>query len=173
MGVDSKNLIYESKEPAFLRKLKGNFDHGGSLHGVQPQARPRKRRSSDQGEDYEPTYVDGESHEELSKSEVEALAGDMRGKDQCNDEKQNQEMPTGAAFKTDFLDLEQKPRTSSKQQVATIGLSRRKRPIKVVGNDVHDDDSTRPKQDDKPTSKSKTTNSKKTKKVKLSFEEEA
>lgn len=152
--------------------MKGTFNHGGSLHGVPSQARPRKRRSSDQGEDYEPTYVDGESHEELSKSEVEALTGDMRGKDQSN-EGQNQGMPTGAASKTDFLDLEQKPRTSPKQQVATIGLSRKKRPIKTVGNGVHDDDSIRAKQDDKSASEFKTMNSKKIRKVKLSFEEEA
>ncbi|KAL9608335.1 MAG: hypothetical protein Q9167_006824 [Letrouitia subvulpina] len=173
MGVNSKNLIYEPKEPAFLRKLKGNFDHGNSLHGVHPQARPRKRRSFDHGEDYEPTYVDGESHEELSKSEIEVLTRDMRGKDQSNDEKQNQETPTRAAPQTDFSNLELKPRTSPKQQVATIGFTRRKRPIKAVGNDVHDDDDTRAKQDDKSTSKSKTFNSKKMKKVKLSFEEEA
>src|SRR3978361_481851 len=70
MAFNAKNLQYDKREPAFLRKLKGEFGGLDGRHNVQI-ARPKKDRlkTGDDDED-EPVIVD-ELGERIEKAEFE------------------------------------------------------------------------------------------------------
>lgn len=70
----------EPKEPAFLRRLRN--EHGGreSARHERPLPRQRGYQAEDNKEDL-PVYVDGDSHNTITKAEYDALfthAGKMR-----------------------------------------------------------------------------------------------
>src|SRR3978361_1484798 len=70
MAFNAKNLQYDKREPAFLRKLKGEFGGLDGRHNVQI-ARPKKDRlkTGDDDED-EPVILD-EQGERIEKEEVD------------------------------------------------------------------------------------------------------
>ncbi|KAI9820952.1 MAG: hypothetical protein M1832_003424 [Thelocarpon impressellum] len=76
MAFNAKNLTYEKQEPAFLRKLKGQYG-GDSERHERPLARPRKLKADD--EDDEPVYVDEESQDTISKADYQALVETAAG----------------------------------------------------------------------------------------------
>lgn len=160
----------ESNEPAFLRELRSQYGGADSARHDRPLARPRKHVEDDE-EDDQPTFVVEGSQDTLSKAEYEALMG------VANDEKHDE---TEGVSDGQPSAEDEKPRDSSteipdnatpaKKQSASIGASNKRRFAKIVGNEdegiakSHGVDSAR------TTEKPKT---KKGKKVKLSFAEEA
>ena len=153
-------LDADAKEPTFLRKLKSQYGGGGSGGRVEgPAPIPRKLKVHD--DDDEPTYIDEESNEVISKEQYETLMHGAPGKNGKDKDKESSGKEEGPS--------EAKPgeegRTDNKQRnITEIGTGPRKRKqAKVVGEE------TAPEQTQtKDTKKAKRTK----KKVKLSFDEE-
>lgn len=155
----------EKQEPAFLRKLRGEY--GGNSSNVSI-ARPRKAKNDD--DDDAPTYVDEESNEVLSKKEYEALVnGDTAGKEaqaEGDDQPQGTDgHPAGDGEKSG------KESEREKQKVAEVGEPKKRKQVKVVGDDDVDeaDKRTGKKEDSREASRPRG----KKKKIKLSFDEPA
>ena len=124
----AKNLTYDKTQPAFLQRLKAEY--AGDRNNVQ-FARPNKSRlkTGDADED-EPTIVD-EAGEGVSKEEYEgmlkrenggeadAVEGVGVGKD---DDKESQEV------------VNRKGQARDKQKVAEVGVGKKRKAAKVVGN---------------------------------------
>ncbi|OCL09582.1 hypothetical protein AOQ84DRAFT_375694 [Glonium stellatum] len=168
MSFKAKNLSYDAKEPAFLRKLKEEVSGTDSDCHDRPLARPKRGKQED--DDDGPTYVLEDSNMALSKSEYEALlAGET-----INDECKNQNMDAGekkALSTTNALPAgnpsNQKGDRPAKQQATEIGKALKKRKIaKVIGEE---DDADIKVRENKPIGKPK----KKAKVIKLSFHEDA
>ena len=166
-AFNAKNLEYNREEPSFLRKLKA--EHGGDRSNVQ-FARPKKDRlkTGDDGED-EPTIVDehGESlgkgeWEEMLKKEKEAAR--EGGKEQEGDEHDGR-VVNGEARKDEGA--------REKQQMAEIGANKKRKVVRVIGEETATDGKNEdPKGNEKPNEKpAASTTKKKTKKVKLSFDD--
>ena len=154
----------------FLRRLKGEYG-GESARHERPLARPRKQNIGED-EDGEPTYVQENSHDTISKAEYEALVKDAEV------EKHDRKTVAPATAATNKLERPLAKPDETRQdpapwmaQVAGIGANAKKRSAKVVGEDHGIGDSehlnvgcavtgTRPK-------------TKRGKKVKLSFNEES
>ncbi|KAF2462105.1 hypothetical protein BDY21DRAFT_277391 [Lineolata rhizophorae] len=154
MSFKAKNLSYEAKEPAFLRRLRGEVaaDPGTESRDRPSVARPKRLKNDD--DDDEPTYVVEGSHDTLSKAEYDAL---VSGK---SPDGEDGETKAGAP-ESSSKDAKEDP-SRKKQHVAEVGQHQKKRKAaKVVGDaaeDTQDAPRSRPK---KP--------KKKTKAVKLSF----
>ena len=78
MSNKAKNLHFEAKQPAFLRRLRGEADtlDAGVSHTVNQDLRRRAIKTSD--EDDDPTYVLEESGSTISKAEYDALVSSKR-----------------------------------------------------------------------------------------------
>ena len=157
----------ESREPAFLRRLRNEAGGQDSIRHGRQLTRPKKQKQLSDEDDDAPTYVDEESHDVVPKNEFEALINrneeeDLKIKDSSRilpEEEQQKQMgrliepPPEAA--------------SSKEQIASIGAMSKKRLAKVIGNaEVEQPEST--------TEASKRTSVvkiKKDKRIKLSFDE--
>ena len=173
-GFDSQRRYFnngtESNEPAFLRKLRSEYQGGDSARHERPLARPRKH-IKDGEEDDQPTFVVEGSQDTLSKAEYEALMG------VANDEKQD---GNEAVSDTQPGSKDEKPRECSaevsdnsmpvKQINASIGASNKRRFAKIVGNEEEGAAEGRDEDSARTTRKPK---AKKAKKVKLSFAEDA
>lgn len=159
MSFKAKDLTYESNEPAFLRRLRGQVAGGDADRHERPIARPKRLKQNDD-EDDGPTYVVEESGDTLSKAEYEA----MLAKEDAADE--TVERPEGEAAEGG------EPRSHSRQQLAEAGQKQKKRKAaKIIGNDDEKDEAVangHEEQAKKVTKKPK----KKAKAVKLSFEDE-
>ncbi|GFF26328.1 hypothetical protein IFM46972_01743 [Aspergillus udagawae] len=159
MSFNAKNLAYENKQPAFLQKLRNQYgDTSGRLE--RPIARPRLAKKDDVDDD-EPTYVDEESNEVISKEEYEAL---LRGDEK---EQQSSEQQSGHELRqdTENPDVE----GASKQNLAGIGGPKKRKQAKVIADDnVEADNDTQ--QENTGSQKAKLKQKKK-KKIKLSFDE--
>jgi hypothetical protein len=154
MAINSKNLHYEKNEPAFLRKLRG--EHGSDRNNFQA-ARPKRDRLAND-EDDGPTMVDEEGAS-VSKEDYEAM---MNGKKVA--------AKSNEAGLDDLKDIEgtkdgeiYQDTPTEKQKMAEVGAAKKRKQIKVVGEDLEGGDAVKPKKQ-KPTKKPK-------KKVKLSFDE--
>ena len=78
MAFNAKNLQYNKQEPAFLRKLKGEYSGLDGRHDVQI-ARPKKDRLRTADDDDDPLIVD-EQGEAVDKAEYERrLKGEVEG----------------------------------------------------------------------------------------------
>ncbi|KAI9043401.1 DUF4604 domain-containing protein [Aspergillus affinis] len=164
MSFNAKNLAYEAKEPAFLQKLKGQYgDTSGRLQ--QPISRPR-RPKDDNGDDDEPTYVDEESNEVISKEEYEALVrGGAPKEDESSEEKTvNKKDPSGADEGTQSTTEKDGP---SKQNLAEIGGQKKRKQVKVIGEDKPEAENEELQPKEPASRKPK----QKKKKIKLSFDE--
>ena len=163
------NRAAESKEPAFLRRLRGEVGGQDSARHERPLARPRKPKTPNEDDDDAPTYVDEDSHDVVSKDEYEALI-----------EKEGSIKPgceTAADTLSDADHKRQEPSASNgaseaatpREHVATIGSSSKRRLAKVIG-----EEETQPgEQDEVQSKRSQKPKAKRSKKIKLSFDEDA
>ncbi|EXJ56062.1 hypothetical protein A1O7_08993 [Cladophialophora yegresii CBS 114405] len=178
MAFNPKNLQYNKQEPAFLRKLKGEFGGLDGRHNVQI-ARPKKDRlkTGDDDED-EPVIVD-EQGERIEKAEFERRVNG-EGEDE------GYTPATTEDPKVSELGAEQGTKQSERQRVAEIGSSAtaKKRKLgKFVGGEGENQPSESDKDDKQrrlakgqtdevhPAQKAATAPKKKGKKIKLSFDE--
>jgi len=166
MAFNAKNLTYESKEPAFLRKLKNEYGGSNSDRHERPSARPRKQKDGEDDDD-EPTYVDEESNDTLTKAQYEAILT----AEQVMLKEQHIEPPKAhndGAVPQDAAEKISNEISSRKELVAAIGGAGKRRIAKVVGDDGTDQNGQERVQDANVGKRS----SKKPKKIKLSFNDE-
>lgn len=153
MAFNSKNLHYEKNEPAFLRKLRG--EHGSDRSNFQA-ARP-KRDMLANDEDDGPTMVDEEGAS-VSKEDYEAM---IEGKERAaRSDEVDLEQPKENESSKDGESKQEAP--AEKQQVVEVGAAKKRKQVKVVGEEAEGEDPVEEKE--KPAKKPK-------KKVKLSFDE--
>ncbi|KAL8656099.1 MAG: hypothetical protein Q9210_000484 [Variospora velana] len=136
------NLTYESKEPAFLRKLKSEYEGTDSARHQRSLARPKRQRDAVDEEDDEPVYVhETEPNVPMSKADHDALLDASIKKQEPAEEAQR-----GRSDES-VLDLKAPPSVPSaeegvlqevqpQQQLAVIGAASRKRSVKVVGDNA-------------------------------------
>jgi hypothetical protein len=184
MAFNAKNLEYNKQEPAFLRKLRGEYGGLDGRHNVQI-ARPKKDRlkTGDDGED-DPVIVDEEG-ETVDKAEFERRM--KQGEDQQPD---GSAADDGEGITNRTTEGEHEGQsTEERQKVTEIGgssMHAKKRKIgKVVGREGEEGyDQKDPveikstNQKEKADNDSKTSRKngpavpkKKGKKIKLSFDE--
>ena len=131
------------------------------IHHERPAQRPRKPKNDD--DDDEPTYVDEETNETISKKEYEEMvrreAGDEDGTDQAGS------VPKDSNKETISIDT---PADEPKfqQKVAEIGNQKKRKQVKVVGEEKVAEPETV-----KDNSTSNRKPKAKKKKIKLSFDE--
>ena len=156
----------ETKEPPFLQKLRGQY--GGTAAGrlERPMARPRRPKDND--DDDEPTYVDEESNEVISKEEYNALVHGSNQKEEATAVQAPE--PDKQASKTDSDEekADKQPPTS-KQNLAEIGGPKKRKQAKIVGEDSVPEEEESKGNDNKSKPKKK---SEKKKKIKLSFDDQ-
>lgn len=148
----------DAKQPAFLQKLRGQHgDNTGRLE--RPALRPTRLKVNKDDDDDEPTYIDEESNEVISKEEYKVLAGGNgpKGEDEAGDSAKDNS--TGDQDKSQAV-----LSTSKQNNLTEVGGQRKRKQAKVVGEDKAEVEEVQPK----ATSKK----SKKSKKIKLSFDEE-
>jgi hypothetical protein len=181
MAFNPKNLQYEKQEPAFLRRLKGEYGGLDGRHNVQI-ARPKKDRLKTGDEDEDDPVIVDEQGERIEKDEFERRMRGEHGAELENPEssKSNE--------KADELALTGKTKEAEaeRQKVTEIGgsssLAKKRKAAKVVGGDVDDgndnarriskqEESRQAKIDEEPSKKDPTAPKKKSKKIKLSFDE--
>ncbi|KAL8873701.1 MAG: hypothetical protein Q9174_000864 [Haloplaca sp. 1 TL-2023] len=174
MAFNAKNLQYESKEPSFLKKLKGEYGGGDSRLHARQQMRPKKPRDTADDDGDEPVYVrDEDPCQSMSKAEYEALvnapADQQRPGEQASLTTEapdsNTAEPTPSVTSSAIASQE----TSTKQERSTIGGASKKRAAKVVGEDASADEAQtslkKPSTIKKPSLKT-------AKKLKLSFDDD-
>lgn len=161
--------LSEAKEPAFLQKLRGQYgNNSGRLE--RPAARPRKLKDNKDDDDDEPVYIDEESNEVISKEEYRALAGgptaEKEGEATLKDQSTNES--------EDKTHTQKEPTTAKQINLTEVGGPRKRKQAKVVGEDKPEGEQTRPGNDsDEAQPKAPASRKpKKTKKIKLSFDEE-
>ena len=129
-------MLVVKNEPSFLRKLRSQYGDQQGAHHPRPNSRPNKPKDAD--DDDEPTYVDEERNEVVSKEEYEALLrrDDKAGiKENDSDAANltNHTQPPHDDVKDDLTTESQDPKR--KQQVAEIGGSKKRKQARVVGDD--------------------------------------
>ncbi|EXJ78829.1 hypothetical protein A1O1_09231 [Capronia coronata CBS 617.96] len=187
MAFNAKNLEYNKQEPAFLRKLRGEFGGLDGRHNIQI-ARPKKDRLKTGDDDDDPVILD-EQGERVDKAEFERrmkedevekeLAGEVNG--------EGEPEAQGEA---------ERQKATERQRVTEIGAAtgpKKRKAVKVVGeygedgegdsNENHSDDNSgshskqvahkkAEESEAKPTKKKDSvTAKKKAKKIKLSFDD--
>ena len=184
MSYNAKNLSYgmalpkftllsltypETNEPPFLQRLRNQYgDTSGRLE--RPIARPRKPKD-DNGDDDEPTYVDEESNEVISKEEYESLVRESNQKENADATGDSATQDDSAPkTHTDESTAENEPPTT-KQNLAEIGGQKKRKQAKVVGED-NAPEAPESKEEPKEKAASQKPKQKKKKKIKLSFDEE-
>ncbi|KAI4940133.1 uncharacterized protein J4E92_001421 [Alternaria infectoria] len=161
MSFKAKDLHFDSSQPAFLQRLRGQLTSGDTARHEHPIAR-NKRMKKDDDEDDAPTYVMEETNQSLSKEEYDAL---VSGKD----DKEGGEPTADEAGKNKDGDAT----SQSKDKIAEVGAVSKKRKVaKIIGDDQ--DESKKGEEADvkKPEAKSAKKPKKKAKAVKLTFGED-
>ena len=174
MAFNAKNLEYNKQEPAFLRKLKGEFGGLDGRHNVQI-ARPKKDRLKTGDDDDDPLIVD-EQGETVEKAEYERR---MNGGDEV------QKLVDDGEDEGPKSEEQENAKKAERQQVTEIGTSgnpKKRKAGKVVRGEEADEikpeeapvrnkDDQHEESDKKASSKKVTTAAKKKgKKIKLSFD---
>jgi hypothetical protein len=160
----SKNkLEYETNEPAFLRRLRGEV--AGSQSDVDRHERPtaRPRLSKKDEEDDGPTYVVEGSGDTMSKADYEAMVAKQTNGDVV------EEKVEGVSKDTEDQSLEHETTGGSKSEPVTVGTATKKR---KAGRVVGLVDSEAPAQTHASEEAPKKKARKKAKAVKLSFGDE-
>ena len=152
--------------------MKSEFGGHSDRH-ERPIARPRKPRDAE--EDDEPTYVDEESHEIISKTEYTALlqAGDKALP--SAEGRLDESLTRGSSEHADPREDSGKVEAPKKEAVAAIGGSTKRRIAKVVGeedNSYRSSKGAMTNGKDGENSKSGKKNAKRLRKIKLAFDEE-
>ncbi|KAJ5399925.1 hypothetical protein N7465_010414 [Penicillium sp. CMV-2018d] len=149
---------YDAKQPAFLQKLRGQYgDNTGRLE--RPALRPTRLKVNKDDDDDEPTYIDEESNEVISKEEYKALVGENSPKGEGEAGDSVKDTSTGDQDKS-----QAELSTNKQNNLTEVGGQRKRKQAKVVGEDKAEVEEVQPK----ATSKKP----KKPKKIKLSFDEE-
>ena len=157
MAFNSKNLQYDKNEPAFLRKLRGEY---GNDRQTFQAARPKRNRLAN-NEDDGPTMVD-EAGASVSKEDYEAMVNGKDGELESTDV-----MPEITHKSNNDEALQETPK--EKRKVIDIGARRKRKQAKVIGEQNEGSDAT---EDTKEESVKQSKSTKKSKKkVKLSFDE--
>lgn len=148
----------DAKQPAFLQKLRGQYgDNTGRLE--RPALRPTRLKVNKDDDDDEPTYIDEESNEVISKEEYKALVGENSPKGEGEAGDSAKDTSTGDQDKS-----QAELSTNKQNNLTEVGGQRKRKQAKVVGEDKAEVEEVQPK----ATSKKP----KKPKKIKLSFDEE-
>lgn len=156
------NCSLESKEPAFLRRLRSEHAAGDTSRHERPLARPRKLGDAGKFDDDDPTYVDEQNHEVITREAYEALvlksgtAAPESGK--LVEHALSEAATTGEPAKEE---------SGSKETIAGIGGSTKRRLAKVVGDEEEIKEALHESEKDTRTPK----RGKKGKKIKLSFDD--
>jgi hypothetical protein len=159
--ITPKNLQYDGTLPPFLAKLQANNNSRDDRHEFHV-ARPKKQRTAEDEAEDEPVYFDEGTGETLTKTEWE--------------EKDKAEEDEAKEVGKDALGVEGKDEVKSKEskeKVAAIGASKKRKVGKVIGveegGDLKEESKTemldsgsKAESKSKPLKKSK-------KKIKLSF----
>lgn len=162
------DIIIDCEEPAFLRRLRGEIGGQDSSRHERAIARPRKLKKPTDDEDDEPTYVDEENHEVISKSEFEALANRETSD---GTEHEGIALPHAQPEEHTRIPIESSSDGPPlKEHVASVGGSSKRKIPKVFGNE--DIDSAKRAKADSPDNKNES-KARKGKKIKLSFDEDA
>lgn len=128
--MPSEKLEFTKQEPAFLRKLREQ--HGGPRNNVQT-ARPKKDRLRTDNVDDDPVIVD-ESGENVGKEEWEGM---LKREKEGGVEAEKPQEGDGA----DKVSLAEKERAlRDGQKVADIGVTKKRKAVKVIGEDDVDKD---------------------------------
>ncbi|KAI4088609.1 MAG: hypothetical protein LQ344_005947 [Seirophora lacunosa] len=137
MSSSAKNsLTYEPKEPAFLRKLKSEYEGSNSARHQGSLARPKRQKDAGGEDEDEPVFVhETDPNVPISKADYEALL-DASTKKQEPAEEAQRERSGGRA-----LDMKAPLSAPSvgegvlqdAEPLAGIGAASRKRAVKVVG----------------------------------------
>ncbi|KAL8826124.1 MAG: hypothetical protein Q9191_003991 [Dirinaria sp. TL-2023a] len=161
MSINAKNLNYDSHEPAFLRRLRGEVGRQNSVRHERQFARPKKKMNVYEEDDDAPTYVDEASHEVVPKDEFEALVNRKEDTNQADNDRAlpDEEQPKQG-------NGQNKPPTSG-EQIASVGKSFKSRSAKIVG----DEDVRQPESATEGLERTRTAKTKRNKKIKLSFDE--
>lgn len=168
--------VTDPKEPAFLRRLRGEYGDGDSARHERPLARPKKHRIDDDDDD-EPTYVDGISQNVVSKANNDALMNPERLEKEeersssTSPNQRNLQIEKHATIGNDHSDPEVPP----SQLEANIGGNLKKRLPKIVGDDgksAHGMSNGNPPVVDSGSISKSRKKEKKAKKIKLSFNED-
>ncbi|KAL8722962.1 MAG: hypothetical protein Q9225_000654 [Loekoesia sp. 1 TL-2023] len=178
MSFNAKNLTYESNEPAFLRKLKGEYGGTDSARHRRPLARPRKQSNIIEDNEDELIYVhETDPLEPVSKAEYDGLLNASATED--NDGLFNAEDDQKGRMVKPFDQREPSFKSQSKgttlqeadskQQMAVIGAASKKRSAKVVGDNALADEA---QQFTAKQEVPKRQGPKKVKRQKLSFQDE-
>ena len=146
-----------------MRSQYGGKD--GQRH-ENPQARPKRLRDED-GDDDEPVYIDAESNETVSRQDYQALSDGKQ--DQLASKEQPHEKLTAGDHAEHPSGEEQRPKAPSGKDVAGIGLKKKTKKVRAIGEDVDEIDLDGEKQEVDETAKS--TKPKRKKKIKLSFDQ--
>ena len=156
------NCSLESKEPAFLRRLRSEHANGDTSRHERPLARPRKLGDAGKVDDDGPTYVDDQNHEVISKEAYETLvskAGTAVPESVKPVEPELSETATtGESSKEELI---------VKETIAAIGGSTKRRLAKVVGDEEEIKEAPHKSGEGTRTPKK----GKKGKKIKLSFDD--
>ena len=141
MSFNAKNLSYgmfshihqvgvfidwslESKEPAFLRRLRSEHAASDTGRHERPLARPRKLGDAGKFDDDGPTYVDEQNHEVITRDAYEALVS------KAGTAAPESEKPMEPEFSEAATTGESpKEEVSSKETTAAIGLSTKKKKV--------------------------------------------
>ncbi|KAF3209988.1 hypothetical protein TWF192_002283 [Orbilia oligospora] len=162
-----KNLSYESKEPAFLQRLRAQT---AGVYQERPLNRPKKQRNPEDEEEDEPVYV-LEDNTTLSGREFDALKEETAAKAKSSEEEEGQEADPDKVSKGDLEDKSKRTKNEkSKDSVLEIGVKTQKRKIaKVVGAEASDDEANKADRKDKEDEAPKKKKPRPKQKVKLSF----
>jgi len=131
MAFKAKDLEYDKHEPAFLRRMRGEYGGLDGRHNVQI-ARPKKDRLKTGDDDDDPVIVD-EQGELVEKSEFERRQ--KQGED-------HDQQPGAEEVKHDG-EVTGKEQPSERQKVTEIGSSgtlKKRKAAKVVGAEDDDGD---------------------------------
>ncbi|KAL8940179.1 MAG: hypothetical protein Q9211_002396 [Gyalolechia sp. 1 TL-2023] len=172
------NLTYDSNEPAFLRKLKGQYGGTDSARHQQPLARPRKQRNPIEEDEDEPIYVhEANPHEPISKADYDTLIDDTVTEDRDGLFTTVEKLSGRVGKASNQTGASSKPHgergvmqeAPSKQQIAVIGAASKKRSAKIIGDGTAADET----QDSaEKIELAKSRGPKKAKRQKLSFQDD-
>ncbi|KAF2851810.1 hypothetical protein T440DRAFT_528313 [Plenodomus tracheiphilus IPT5] len=155
MSFKAKDLHFDSSQPAFLQRLRGQLQSGDSARHEQPVA--RNKRAKDNDEDDAPTYVMEDTNQSLTKEEYEAL---VSGKDSNEGEHSS-----GKEESTNLAADDGK----SIDKIVEVGGNVKKRKAAKIISDEHDETTTQGRDVNKSNSKFVKKTKKKAKAVKLTF----
>ncbi|KAL8763222.1 MAG: hypothetical protein Q9184_000940 [Pyrenodesmia sp. 2 TL-2023] len=166
-GIIKLTCVPESNEPAFLRKLKGEYGGTDPARHHRPLARPKKVVHTDEENDNDPVYVkETDPHEPMSKADYDALLKAAT----TNQSPANKAQPGETTNGPDEIAPPPEPTPERPvSQYVVIGAASKKRSVKIVGeNDLSD----RPLEStDEPGTRAKSKGQQRAKRPKLSFQD--